>query len=274
MPKLRLKDYEKAEPLSDAAYARDLKTLHTRLREIQAIYLSHNERAVILFEGWDASGKGGCIQRIVEPLDQRFVEVFPIAAPEGPEKSQHYLQRFWRRLPRGGEVSIFDRSWYGRVLVERVEGFCSKADWKRAYDEINDFERALTDDGIRVIKLFLHISQAEQDKRLLERLANPWKRWKTGLDDYRNRARREDYLDALEDMFEKTSTKAAPWHIVDAGDKNAARIAGLSIVTKRLARGVKLDEPALDESLRSAAEAALGKDKVAAALAEHQAKRR
>ncbi len=266
MAKLRLKQFESADVLEDAAYEARLEKLQRRMQEIQAIYLSRGVRAVIAVEGWDASGKGGCIKRLTEGLDQRFVEVNPIAAPNGEERRQHYLQRFWTRMPVSGELAIFDRSWYGRVLVERVEGFCNKAAWKRAYAEINDFERTLVDNDIRLVKIFLHITQEEQDKRLLERLALPWKRWKTGLDDYRNRARRADYVDAMHDMFDQTSTKAAPWHVVAANDKNAARIAVLEIACKRLAKGIELGEPALDPALLETATKVFGKARVAAAL--------
>jgi AMP-polyphosphate phosphotransferase len=266
MAKLRLKQFEAAQPLDDAAYAARLKKLQRKMQEIQAVYLSRGERAVIMIEGWDAAGKGGCIKRLTEGLDQRFVEVHPIAAPSSEERSQHYLQRFWSRLPGGGELSIFDRSWYGRVLVERVEGFCDKAAWKRAYDEINDFESALVANGIRLVKLFLHITQGEQDKRLLERLGHPWKRWKTGQEDYRNRARRADYVDAIHDMFDRTHSKPTPWHVIAADDKNAARVAVLEIACKALSKGISLEEPGLDPALLELATKAFGKAKVAAAL--------
>jgi AMP-polyphosphate phosphotransferase len=266
MAKLRLKQFETAALLDDAAYVAQLKKLQRKMQEIQAIYLSHGERAVIMFEGWDASGKGGCIKRLTEGLDQRFVEVHPISAPSSEERAQHYLQRFWSVMPGSGALAIFDRSWYGRVLVERVEGYCDKADWKRAYEEINAFEMTLVDNGIRLVKIFLHITQEEQDTRLLERLVHPWKRWKTGLDDYRNRARRAEYIDAMHDMFDHTDSKAAPWHVVAANDKNAARIRVLEIACKRLSKAIRLDEPALDPALLDVAAKALGKAKVAAAL--------
>jgi AMP-polyphosphate phosphotransferase len=266
MAKLRLRHFESANPLNDVLYAAKLKKLQTKMQEIQAIYLSHKARAVIVIEGWDAAGKGGVIRRLTDGLDQRFIEVHPITAPNGVEREQHYLQRFWNHMPQNGELTIFDRSWYGRVLVERVEGFCDKAAWKRAYDEINANEQTLVDNGTCVIKFFLHISQEEQDRRLLDRLAHPWKRWKTGLDDYRNRARREDYVDAMHEMFDRTSTKAAPWHIIAADDKNAACIAVLEIAVKALAKGRTLDEPALDPALLETAIQALGADRVNEAL--------
>ncbi len=266
MAKLKLKQFEDSDPLDDDRTAERLKKLQAKLQEIQAVYLTCKLRAVIVFEGWDASGKGGCIRRLTDGLDQRFIEVHPISAPDSNEREQHYLQRFWSRLPQSGELTIFDRSWYGRVLVERVEGYCDRAAWKRAYGEINDFEQTLVDNGTRVLKFFLHITQAEQDRRLLERLAHPWKRWKTGLDDYRNRARRADYLDAMHDMFERTSTKTAPWHVIAANDKNRARVRVLELAVKALAKGVPLEAAPLDPALLEAARAALGAEKVDAAL--------
>jgi AMP-polyphosphate phosphotransferase len=266
MTKLRLKHFEKVAPLESAAYGVKLKKLQAKMQKIQASYLSHKVSAVIVFEGWDAAGKGGAIRHLTDGLDQRFIEVHPIAAPNSIERKQHYLQRFWGHLPQNGELTIFDRSWYGRVLVERVEGYCDKAAWKRGYDEINAFEQTLCDNDIRCIKIFMHITQAEQDRRLLDRLANPWKRWKTGMDDYRNRARRTDYMDAMHDMFDKTSTKVAPWHIIAADDKYAARIAVLETVIKALAKNLPLDEPPLDPALVETAKQALGQKEVAQAL--------
>ncbi len=266
MAKLRLKHFEKTKLLEASRCDAKLEKLQTKMQEIQAIYLSHKARAVIVFEGWDAAGKGGVIRRLIEGLDQRFIEVHPISAPNSIEREQHYLQRFWSHMPQNGELTIFDRSWYGRVLVERVEGYCDKAAWKRSYDEINAFEKTLCENGTRCIKFFLHITQEEQDRRLLDRLAHPWKRWKTGLDDYRNRARRADYIDAMHDMFDKTSTKAAPWHIIAADDKNAARVAVLEIAVKALAKNLPLAEPHLDPALLDIAKQALGADKVVAAL--------
>ncbi len=266
MTKLRLKHFEKTAPLEASRYAARLEKLQAKMLEIQAIYLSHKLRAVIVFEGWDAAGKGGAIRHLIEGLDQRFIEVQSISAPNSIEREQHYLQRFWNHLPQNGELTIFDRSWYGRVLVERVEGYCDKAAWKRGYDEINTFEKTLIDNGTRCIKFFLHITQEEQDRRLLDRLAHPWKRWKTGLDDYRNRARRADYIDAMHDMFDKTSTKAVPWHIIAADNKNAARVAVLEIAVKALTKNLPINEPSLDPALLDVAKQALGADTVIQAL--------
>ena len=154
-------------------------------------------------EGWDAAGKGGAIKRVTEHLDPRGFQVNPIGAPAPHEKRYHYLQRFWRKLPQYGQITIFDRSWYGRVLVERVEGFATKEEWTRAYDEINDFEKLLTDDHYIIGKFFYHISKDEQLKRFKDRENNPLKRWKITDEDWRNREKWDEYVEAMEEMFEK-----------------------------------------------------------------------
>lgn len=191
-------------------------------------------------------------------LDPRFVEVVPIAAPTPDEKGQHWLQRFWKWLPLAGDWTIFDRSWYGRIAVERVEGFATRAEWQRAFGEIEAFEQMLADDGILLVKLFLHIDQDEQDKRFVDRLETPWKRWKMGREDFRNRAQRAAYLEAYEEMFARTDFAFAPWHLVGANSKRAARLDGLSHVVSRLEAVLDLAPPPLDPELRRLAEAALG----------------
>ena len=190
--------------------------------------------------------------------DPRYYQVHPISAPTEEERDHHYLWRFWTKLPGSRNIAIFDRSWYGRVLVERVEGFCSKADWTRAYDEINAFERQQIDAGTHIIKLFVHITQDTQDEQLAQRLDTPWKRWKTGADDYRNRARRADYLDAMHDMFRATDRKEAPWHIVDNNNRKAGRIAALTYVADRLEALVPLDFPDADPAVVKLAQDAFG----------------
>ena len=177
-----------------------------------------------------------------------------------PRKSavRHFLWRFWKRLPGDGEINVFDRTWYGRVLVERVEGLASERDWKRAYDEINEFEAQQKDNGVTVVKLFMHITQDQQDKRFQVRLADPWKRWKTGADDYRNRARRADYLKAYHAMFERTDTRWAPWRVIDANDKKAARIAALTYVADRLEAAVDMTPRDADPAIVALAKAAFG----------------
>ena len=239
-------------------YDADLAAVQERLAHIQAAHICHGKRAVIVFEGWDAAGKGGIIQRLTARWDPRYFDVWPIAAPTPEEKARHFLWRFWTRLPMSGDIAVFDRSWYGRVLVERVEAFAREAEWRRGFDEINEFEAQQVDSGTTIVKLFIHVTQAEQDKRLKDRLEHPWKRWKTGLDDYRNRARREDYLTAMADMFRRTDTRWAPWHVIDGNDKKAARIAALEMIARRLEATVPMDPPPLDPELEKVARAALG----------------
>jgi polyphosphate kinase 2 (PPK2 family) len=252
----RLAAIEHARAPADAAAQE--KALQLRLFEILIAYHRQQRAAVVLLEGWDAAGKGGLIKRLSAELDPRFYEVVPIAAPNDHERRQHYLARFWAALPEAGNWTVFDRSWYGRVAVERVEGFARPEDWGRAYGEINAFEQTLVTHGTRVVKLFLHISQDEQDERLRDRLEQPWKRWKVGPEDFRNRAKRQAYLEAYEEMFERTDTPYAPWHIVGANHKKAARLEGMRIIADRLAEGVDLADPPLDPAIRKLAEKELG----------------
>src|SRR5262245_25645450 len=218
----KLTDYPE---LDFADYERRLASLQGVLQLIQQAYLGSSERALIVLEGWDTAGKGGVIRRLGWALDPRSFKVHPISAPDEHERAEHYLQRFWRHLPQKGQIVVFDRSWYGRVLVERVEGFATEAEWRRAYREINEFERVLTDSGVRLIKLFLHITPVEQARRFRDRIINPLKRWKLSYEDFRNRARQSDYVVAIEDMLEETSTKFAPWYLIPANDKPFGRIA-------------------------------------------------
>ncbi len=215
-------------------YAETLADLQERISRLFVANNVTGRRAVIVCEGWDAAGKGGAIQRMTAECDPRHYHVWPIAAPTPEEKAHHYLWRFWSRLPAAGEVAIFDRSWYGRVLVERVEGFAGEAEWRRAYDEINEFEAQQNFDGTVVVKLFFHITQATQDERLAARLKHPWKRWKVTEEDFRNRDRRGAYLAATRDMFAHTDTRWAPWQVIDGNDKKSARIAALSHVADAL----------------------------------------
>jgi polyphosphate kinase 2 (PPK2 family) len=230
-------------------YERELRVLQSRLQAIQQAYLGTRERAVIVLEGWDTAGKGGIVRRLGWALDPRSFKVHPIAAPSAHDRGKHYLQRFWERLPEHGQIVVFDRSWYGRVLVERVEGFAKPREWKRGYDEINDFERVLIEDGIRIAKIFLHITPAEQSRRFKDRLTNPLKRWKLSYEDFRNRERWADYERAIEDMLQVTSSKRAPWHLIPANSKHFARLAALSIIAKRLGKGVSLKPRPLDPAL-------------------------
>jgi polyphosphate kinase 2 (PPK2 family) len=190
-------------------------------------------------EGWDAAGKGSAIRRMTRAMDAALYRVIPVAAPTEEEKSRHYLWRFWRDLPRPGKMVIFDRSWYGRVLVERVEGFATEPEWRRAYAEINDFEEQLAEHGIVLRKFWLHISKEEQARRFEERRLTPYKKYKFTEEDERNRAKWDKYTTAVDEMLERTSTDLAPWHIVPANDKRFARIAVLREVCKGLKQGLK-----------------------------------
>ena len=188
----------------------------------------------LVFEGWDAAGKGGAIKRVVAPLDPRHVRVVSFAAPTYDEKRHHFLTRFWPHLPGWGGMTILDRSWYGRVLVERVEGFATDEQWTRAYDEIKDYERSLAAEGMVLMKFWLHISHEEQLKRFKAREKEPLKRWKLTDEDWRNRERRPEYEDAVREMVDRTDTSWAPWTLVEANDKRYARIKVIEAVNARL----------------------------------------
>jgi polyphosphate kinase 2 (PPK2 family) len=188
----------------------------------------------VVFEGGDASGKGGAIKRLVDRLDPRHVRVASIAAPTYDEKRHHYLRRFWPLLPGWGGMAVLDRSWYGRVLVERVEGFATDAEWGRAYDEINDFERSLALEGMILVKFWLHVSPDEQLKRFEARAGDPLKRWKLTDEDWRNRDKRPAYDAAVEDMLQRTDTGWAPWHLVEGDSKRYARVKVVETVVARV----------------------------------------
>ena len=228
-----------------ATYDHNLASLQHKLKEISLAYGLQKLRSVVVFEGWDAAGKGGTIRRMAWPLDPRILKVWPISAPTEEEKGQHYLNRFWHRLPRPGQIVIFDRSWYGRVLVERVEGFATNTQWRRAYREINEFERMLSDDGIRLAKIFLHITQVEQLERFRARFHDPFKRWKLGEEDLRNLDRRSEYEVATNEMFARTSTVDNPWNVIPANNKRQARLAAIGTIVARLSKGVDLSMPEL-----------------------------
>ncbi|MEZ5530345.1 MAG: polyphosphate kinase [Porticoccaceae bacterium] len=230
-------------------YKARLDAVQLELLKIQQAYYSQGRRAVVVLEGVDCAGKGGIIRRMVQPLDLRGVHVWPIGAPSAEEGEHHYLYRFWQRLPASGDIVVFDRSWYGRVLVERVEGFCSKQEWQRAYREINEFERLLCDDGVRVIKLLPAITRDEQLKRFEERIRNPHKRWKLTSEDIRNWRRWDEYQLAFQDMLDETSTDIAPWHVIPGNRKWYARIRALEVVAEVLSEGVDIAEPSLDSAL-------------------------
>jgi polyphosphate kinase 2 (PPK2 family) len=217
-------------------YVCELTRRQVQLRELgHQVYLQKRP-VVILFEGWDAAGKGGAIKRITEKLDPRCYAVYPIAAPHGDDKTRHYLYRFWRRLPECGQIAIFDRSWYGRVMVERVEGFAPEEAWKRAYAEINSFERQLKDFGTVLAKFWIHISRDEQLRRFEERKASGYKAWKLTEEDWRNREKWGAYQEAVEEMLVKTSTRTAPWTLVEGNDKYWARAKVLGKMVEILSR--------------------------------------
>ncbi len=253
--KITLADVDLTKEIDAEEYEAELEKQQFLLRKIQQAYLSSGESAVIVMEGWDAAGKGGTIRRMSAVLDPRGFKVWPIAAPRHYHLERHYLLRFWERLPPRGAISVFDRSWYGRVLVERVEGFATPAEWGRAFDEINDFEHLLTDDSMRIIKFFLHISPDEQLKRFEGRLRDPMKRWKLSYEDFRNRKKWDEYEDATNEMLARTSTTRAPWHVIPANDKKFARIEILKTITSSLAKGVDLEPAPLDDKVEEEAAA-------------------
>ena len=196
---------------------------------------------IMVFEGWDAGGKGGAIKRLTEKLDPRGYVVHPIAAPKGDDATRHYMYRFWRRLPETGQITIFDRSWYGRVMVERIEDFCTEEDWKRAYREINQFERQLVDFGTILFKFWIHISKDEQLARFEARASDRLKRWKLTDEDWRNREKWEIYEQAVNDMLLKTSTVTAPWTVVEGNDKYYARVKVVQTVVEQLSKELNYD---------------------------------
>ena len=193
----------------------------------------------VLFEGWDASGKGGAIKRLVAQMDPRHVRVRQFSAPSSIEKRHHFLWRFWPHLPGWGGMAIFDRSWYGRLLVERVEGYAVREQWMRAYDEINGFEKSLADEGMILIKLWMHISSDEQLERFHAREKNPLKSWKLTEEDWRNRERREEYEQAVEDMIARTDQPHAPWDLIEGDSKKFARVKVLETVIGRIEEGMR-----------------------------------
>jgi len=259
-PQLDSVDYLTTVIKDKQTYEKKLKKWQQRMLAVQQAYYHQQRRAIIVFEGWDASGKGGAIRRLTEKLDPRGFDVVPVAAPTAEEAARHYLYRFQTRLPMAGTMTIFDRSWYGRVLVERVEGFATEQQWQRAYQEINEFERSQLDDGTRVVKIFMHIDPDEQLKRFKERLNNPYKRWKLTAEDLRNRAKWGLYSDAANDMFRNTGTEGAPWHLISANHKWYARLAVIKAVCKALEAGVDTKPPEVDQSLLDTARSQLGAD--------------
>ena len=232
MPKLSEVDLSPA--IEEEEYKKELKKLQKRLSELHNVIYRKKIPVILCYEGWDAAGKGGNIRRVAYPLDPRGFDVHPIASPEPHELNRQYLWRFWTRLPRTGHICIFDRTWYGRVMVERLEGFCSEKDWKRAYNEINEFERQLTDWGAVLLKFWIHIDQDTQLARFNERQNTPEKQWKITEEDWRNREKWPQYETAVDEMLQKTSTENAPWFIIESNDKHYARIKALRIIVEAL----------------------------------------
>lgn len=220
-----------------------LKLLQHQLALVQQAMGRQRQSAVIVLEGADAAGKGGIVRRLGWCLDPRWLHVHPISAPSVTEQAEHWLQRFWRLIPPAGQLAVFDRSWYGRVLVERVEQFCPVDAWQRAYGQINDFERTLAEEHIRVIKIFLDITPETQLARLQERFADPSKNWKLTEEDLRNRHRWQDYQVATAQMIATTSTAVAPWHTIDANDKHQARLSVFQLLLQELSRDLDLTLP-------------------------------
>jgi polyphosphate:AMP phosphotransferase len=222
------------EKLSDAEYERKLARVQARLNRLTHAAWEKKRSSVVVFEGWDASGKGGSIRRLTETMDARLFRVIPVAAPTDEERAHHYLWRFWRHIPRAGHVTLYDRSWYGRVLVERVEGFAREDEWMRAYLEINDFEEQLAEHGIVLSKFWVHVSPEEQLRRFRDREKVAYKRHKITDEDWRNREKWAAYEAAVNDMVVRTSTQAAPWTLVPGDDKRFARIQILETYGRRL----------------------------------------
>jgi polyphosphate kinase 2 (PPK2 family) len=217
-------------------YAQELARRQIQLRELSGQVVAQKRPVVIAFEGWDAAGKGGAIKRLTEQIDPRCYAVYSITAPQGDDETHHYLYRFWRRLPERGQMAIFDRTWYGRVLVERVEGLTDVPAWKRAYPEINSFERQLADFGTVIVKFWIHISPQEQLRRFKERQKNHYKSWKLTAEDWRNRSKWPQYQEAVEEMLAKTSTDIAPWNLIEGNDKYWARVNVLSRLVEILSK--------------------------------------
>jgi polyphosphate kinase 2 (PPK2 family) len=225
--------------LPEKRYWKRVGEAQVRLRELHFRMYEEQVPVLAVFEGWDAAGKGGAIKRITETLEPRGYTVFSFSAPRGEEKTHHYLWRFWRALPRAGHLGIFDRSYYGRVLVERVEGFCAEAEWTRAYREINEFEAHQASFGMVICKFWLHISKEEQLRRFRDRERDPFRSHKLTAEDWRNRTRWNEYEAAVEEMLGRTSPPVAPWTVVAADDKFRARVTVLEALATAIERAVE-----------------------------------
>ena len=240
MPKERisLDALDQSKSLEQEEYKKQLKHYQLQLLSMQLRLREKKQSLILVMEGPDAAGKGGAIKRVVERLDPRLVRVYSIVKPTPEENRHHYLWRFWNKLPAYGEFTVFDRSWYGRLLVERVEGFCSEVEWKRASREIVEFERQLSDDGAILIKIYLHITKDEQLDRFKRREADPYKHWKISDEDWRNRRHWNEHNEAAEDMFEKTNTAENPWSVIPGDFKWYARVKTVKTVCERVTQAL------------------------------------
>jgi polyphosphate kinase 2 (PPK2 family) len=251
----RLDDIDLTKRLSRKQEAKRLEAAHERLAQLRLTLGGLiGEQGIgppvcVVFEGWDASGKGGAIKRLVAPLDPRHVRVVQFQAPTPDEKRHHFLWRFWPKLPGKGGMAVFDRSWYGRVLVERVEGFATEAEWSRSYDEINSFEQSLVDEGMILIKFWLHISPDEQLSRFKAREVTALKQWKLTDEDWRNREKRGAYLDAIEEMVARTDTPGAPWDLIAGESKRWARVSVIETAIRRIEDGMRRCDYSVPEPL-------------------------
>ena len=241
----RLEEVDLSQSMSKEESDRQIAQIQLRLLQLRLVSGgligsgSLGPPLCVVFEGWDASGKGGAIKRLVGALDPRHVHVAEFAAPTEEEKRHHFLWRFGDHVPGWGEMSVFDRSWYGRVLVERVEGFASDREWRRAYEEINGFEHGLVAEGMTLVKFWLHISDDEQARRFESRRDDPLRRWKLTGEDWRNRSKRAAYTQAVEEMLDKTDSRHAPWEIIAAESKHFARVAVLEAVVAQAEAGMR-----------------------------------
>jgi len=218
---------------SKKEYEKKLEELQLNFLLYQRVLIEKQRNVILVFEGPDAAGKGGVIKRVTEKLDPRFVKVYSVVKPTSEEYKHHYMWRFWNKLPPLGELAIFDRSWYGRVLVERIEKFATKEEWGRAFQEINEFERALTNSGTILMKFYVHISKTEQLRRFKKREGDPYKRWKMTDEDWRNREKWSQNIEAADEMFDLTDGEAAPWYLIEGEHKWYARLKTLKIINER-----------------------------------------
>ncbi len=256
---IALSNFENGPELA-GDYGEALAAVQRRLAKVQVAYVAQRRRAIVMVEGWDCGGKGETLQRLVAGWDARHFTVWPIGAPTVEERARHFLWRFWSKLPADGEIGVFDRSWYGRVLVERVEGLASEKEWRRAYDEINEFEAQQRDSGTTLVKLFLHISEDEQDRRMRARLADPWTAWKVSAGDFRSREKRPAYVEAMEGMFRDTDTRWAPWKVIDGNNAPFAHIAALTHVADTLEKAVSMTPPPIAADVAALAKVHFGPD--------------